>query len=62
MTDPILNCQNCTRMPVCKFVEANKEFAKKMYGMFEYAEWNNIEELFCSNATHCKYYTQNQSK
>jgi hypothetical protein len=49
-------------MPVCKFVEANKEFAKKMYGMFEYAEWNNIEELFCSNATHCKYYTQNQSK
>jgi hypothetical protein len=52
------NCKTCSRFPVCKFVDANRELAKtnKMFGMFEYLEWNNLEELFYSNAGKCKYY------
>jgi hypothetical protein len=56
------NCKNCMRFQTCKFVEKNKEFAKQMYPMFEYLEWNNLEEVFFKNAGSCKFFVDNEMK
>jgi hypothetical protein len=48
------------RFETCKFVEKNKEFAKQMYPMFEYLEWNNLEALFYKNASSCKFFVDNE--
>lgn len=56
------NCKNCIRFQTCKFVEINKEFTNKMYPMFEYLEWNNLEELFYQNASSCKFFIDNEIK
>ncbi len=56
------NCKNCIRFQTCKFVEKNKEFAKQMYPMFEYSEWNNLEEVFFKNAGSCKFFVDNEMK
>jgi hypothetical protein len=53
------NCKNCTKFQTCKFVEKNSEFARQMYSMFEYPEWNNLDEIFYKNASSCKFYIDN---
>lgn len=56
------NCKTCISFKTCKFVEKNSEFTKKMYPMFEYLEYNNLEELFFQNAGSCKYFIDNEIK
>ena len=58
----MINCKNCIRFQTCKFIDKNKEFAKQMYSMFEYDEWNNLEELFYKNAGSCKFFIDNEMK
>ena len=57
-----VNCKNCMRFQTCKFVEKNQEFAKQMYSMFEYSEWNNLEAVFFKNAGSCKFFIDNEMK
>jgi hypothetical protein len=33
-----------------------------MYPMFEYAEWNKLDELFYKNATACQFFVDNEIK
>jgi len=56
------NCKNCVRFKTCKFVEKNKEFVKQMYPMFEYLEWNNLDELFYKNAGSCQFFIDDEIK
>lgn len=55
------NCKNCVRFQTCKFVEKNHEFTKQMYPMFEHLEWNNLNELFYSNAGKCQFFIDNST-
>lgn len=54
------NCKECVMFNTCKFVEKQREMSKNMYSMFEYAEWNNLDELFYSNAGICKHFIFNE--
>ena len=56
------NCKECVRFETCKFVEENEDFSKKMYGMFEYLESNNLKDIFYKNANRCKYFIDNTEK
>ncbi len=54
------NCDNCIKKSACKFLHTYKETVKSnlFYEMFEYLEWNNLEEIFKDNAQKCKHYHQ----
>jgi hypothetical protein len=58
--DSKANCKICSKFNTCKFVEKNREFSKQMYPMFEYSEWNNLDELFYKNAGSCKYFINDE--
>ena len=52
------NCDNCISKSSCKFLDLYVELVRsnKFYSMFEYAEWNNLENLFKDNARKCAHY------
>jgi hypothetical protein len=54
------NCENCSKISVCKFVEKYKETVNSnlMYEMFAYPEHNNLMSIFKDNASYCIHYSQ----
>jgi hypothetical protein len=35
-----------------------EKFAKEMYGVFEYPEWNKLDETLKTSKKTCKFYTE----
>ena len=54
------NCNVCLKKDVCKFVEKMENFAKEMYDMFEYPEWNKLDETLKTSKKTCKFYVERQ--
>lgn len=54
------NCNVCLKKDVCKFVEKMENFANEMYGMFEYPEWNKLDETIKTSKKNCKFYVEKQ--
>lgn len=53
------NCGVCSHYNVCKYRQASYDMAKTnfMYSMFEYAEWNHIQDAFEEHGMkNCQYY------
>lgn len=51
------NCKFCLHGKVCLYREEHRKMAQSntMYGMFEYLEWNNLQNKFESDIK-CQYY------
>lgn len=50
------NCNFCIKKDVCKFVEKMDKFAEGMNDMFEYPEWNKLDEVLKTNNKSCKHF------